>query len=355
MSTGTQLKLSAAFADGERRTTAIRFAGSEVTTSEVFDTYWQFAAERQTIFFNRLENKFPYTPDPILSTFKFTNAYRASDRVSQYLIRNVAYTGDQTPDELFFRIILFKFFNKIETWELLAKNFGEVNYREFNLELYNHVLDEALRKGVRVYSAAYIMPSEGAGTHCRKHSSHLRLLQRMMTDGVPTKIAEMRSMQDAFLLLRSYPMIGDFLAFQFVTDLNYSTLTNFDEMDFVVAGPGAKDGLRKCFPTVDLRESAEFIRLVTDTQEEHFERLGISFNSLWGRRLQLIDCQNLFCEVDKYSRRAHPDIKGTSGRTRIKQHFVPTPSPLKLFYPPKWKINDQIPVAYRASSRSVAT
>jgi alpha-glutamyl/putrescinyl thymine pyrophosphorylase clade 1 len=165
---------------------------------------------------------------------------------------------------------------------------------------------------------------------------------------VPIKIAEMRSMQDAFLLLRSYPMIGDFLAFQFVTDLNYSSLTNFDEMEFIVAGPGAKDGLRKCFPTVDLRASAELIRLVTDTQEKHFERLGISFNSLWGRRLQLIDCQNLFCEVDKYSRRAHPDIKGTSGRTRIKQQFVPTPTPLKLFYPPKWKINDQIPVALRA-------
>ena len=348
MSTATQLKFSAAIADGKRRTSAIRFAGSELTTSEVFDTYWRFAAERQTIFFNRLENKFPYTSDPILSTFKFTNAYRASDRVSQYLIRSVAYTGEQTPDELFFRIILFKCFNRIETWELLAKNFGELNYREFNLELYDRILDEALRKGVRIYSAAYIMPSEGPGTHCRKHSSQLRLLQRMMKDRVPTKIAEMRSMQDAFLLLRSYPMIGDFLAFQFVTDLNYSALTNFDEMDFVVAGPGSRDGLRKCFPMLDLRSSSDLIRLVTDTQEKHFERLGISFKSLWGRRLQLIDCQNLFCEVDKYSRRAHPDVKGTSGRTRIKQRFVPTAHPLKLFYPPKWEINDQIPVALRA-------
>ena len=170
----------------------------------------------------------------------------------------------------------------------------------------------------------------------------------MMKDGVPRKIADMRRMQDAFLLLRSFPMIGDFLAFKLVTDLNYSTLMNFDEMEYVVAGPGAKDGLRKCFPNLDLRESPELIRLVTDTQEEHFERLGISFNSLWGRRLQLIDCQNLFCEVGKYSRLAHPDIKGTSGRTRIKQHFVPVPSPLKLFYPPKWKTNDRIPVTYRS-------
>ena len=155
-------------------------------------------------------------------------------------------------------------------------------------------------------------------------------------------------MEKAFLLLRSYPMIGDFLAFQFVTDLNYTTLTNFDEMDFVVAGPGAKDGLRKCFPNADLRKASDIIRLMTEVQEQQFERLGLRFESLWGRRLQLIDCQNLFCEVDKYSRQAHPEVKGTSGRTRIKQQFVPNTGPLKLFYPPKWKINDHIPMPLRA-------
>jgi hypothetical protein len=347
-STAVQLKISANRPYRGSAIRAIRFGESELAISEVFDTYWHFAAERQAIFFKRLQNQFPLTPDPILSVFKFTNAYRASDRVSQYLIRHVAYGGEQTAGEVFFRIILFKLFNRIGTWEMLQAAFGEVTYREFRLESYERVLDEAFREGSRIYSAAYIMPSGGAKAHGRKHSSHLRLLQTMMNDSVPAKIADMRSMQDAFLLLRSYPMIGDFLAFQFITDLNYSTLTNFDEMDFVVAGPGARDGLRKCFPDADLCRSSDIIRFVTDRQEQNFERLGIPFQSLWGRRLQLIDCQNLFCEVDKYSRRAHPDIKGTSGRTRIKQQFILTPSPLKLFYPPKWKINDQIPFAYRA-------
>ena len=35
----------------------------------------------------------PWTSDYILQTYKFTNTYRASDRVSQYLINNVIYTG----------------------------------------------------------------------------------------------------------------------------------------------------------------------------------------------------------------------------------------------------------------------
>ena len=55
----------------------------------VYDTYWRFAAERQEIFFRRVvrTSQPPWTADPILAEYKFTNAYRASDRVSQYLIR----------------------------------------------------------------------------------------------------------------------------------------------------------------------------------------------------------------------------------------------------------------------------
>src|SRR5271165_5611856 len=81
-----------------------RIAGREWRTSRVFDTYWRFAVERQRIFFARLNGNGAPTGDAILRTFKFTNAYRASDRVSQYLIRNIAYQGIQTPQNLFYRI-----------------------------------------------------------------------------------------------------------------------------------------------------------------------------------------------------------------------------------------------------------
>src|SRR5260370_32928104 len=96
--------------------------------TEVFDTLWKFATERQAVFYRRLDGlPSPWTSDPTLATFKFTNAYRATDRVSQFLIQKVIYSGDQSPRELFFRIILFKLFNKIETWQLLASQFGEVS------------------------------------------------------------------------------------------------------------------------------------------------------------------------------------------------------------------------------------
>lgn len=165
----------------------------------------------------------------------------------------------------------------------------------------------------------------------------------MMEDELYHRIAESRSMQGSFKLLLSYPMIGDFLAYQFATDLNYSTLTNFSEMDFVMPGPGALNGIRKCFSSLGGLNEIDIIKVVADRQHEEFERLGIRFRTLWGRHLQLIDCQNLFCEVDKYSRVKHPEIVGITQRTRIKQKFRMTPSPIRYWYPPKWGLNDRIP------------
>lgn len=317
----------------------VRLPGGRVLkTTPVFDSYWRFASERQEMFMRRvLGSTPPWTEDPILSVHRFTNAYRASDRVSQYLIRNVIYEGSQKAEEVFFRTILFKLFNKIETWESLRSKLGALSWREFSFEAYAKVLDRLLDEGERVYSAAYIMPSPAFGSP-RKHRNHLRLVEHMMADGAPKKLAKVGSLREAFELLRGYPSLGDFLAFQFAIDINYSELTDFSEMEFVVAGPGARDGISKCFKDAAGLTEAEIIQVMAERAGVEFDRLGMKFQSLWGRSLQLIDCQNVFCEVSKYARVAHPDIEGESGRTRIKQKYTPRPMPIPQWYPPKWAL-----------------
>ena len=315
------------------------FKSQNPKPTEVFDCYWHFAAERQAIFFNRLENRpFPWTIDPILREFRFTNVYRASDRVSQYLIRNVIYRGNHSPENVFFRILLFKLFNKVETWELLESCFEELVYSSSFFYRTDRLLSAAILSGRRIYSAAYIMPS-GGDHYDRKHSAHLMLLKNMMRDDLPLKVADCKTMRQCFDLLKSYPMIGDFLAYQYAIDINYSTLTNFSEMDLVVPGPGARSGLRKCFADFGCRSEEATIQWVAERQAEEFVRLGLSFKTLWGRPLQLIDCQNLFCEVDKYSRVRFPELNGKHGRRRIKQKFKPDTRPLDLWFPPKWGLN----------------
>lgn len=80
---------------------------------------------------------------------------------------------------------------------------------------------------------------------------------------------------------------------------------------------------------------------MVEHQTQEIDRLGLAFGGLWGRPLHAIDCQGLFCETDKYCREAAPEL--TSGRKRIKARFSVTPEPIRLFFPPKWKINDRLP------------
>ncbi len=313
-----------------------------LSPTPVFDTYWRFAVARQALYEARLQGQAePWTGDPILRRHRFTNCYRAADRVSQFLISQVIYQGSQEPDDVVFRTLLFKAFNRIPTWQRLEAGVGEVSWREYNYARYERVLSAAFTSGERLYSAAYVIPPPAFG-EARKHANHLRLLELMMSTDVAGKVASAGSLRGAFEVLRSYPAIGDFLAYQYVIDLNYSPMLAYDEMEFVVPGPGARDGIRKCFGRSADGIEADVIRYMADHQEEHFARLGLHFAGLRGRRLQLIDCQNLFCEVDKYARVAHPDVQGISRRTRIKQSFRPVVQPVPAWFPPKWGINARL-------------
>lgn len=226
---------------------------------------------------------------------------------------------------------------------MLTDEVGAISLAEYSFERYNAVLNQAIGSGKRIYSAAYIMPSGGpSSVSTRKHQVHLRLLEQMLHDELPARLIDIPSMAKAFELLRSYQTIGDFLAYQFVTDLNYTPIMNFSEMDFVVPGPGARDGIRKCFKDLGGLNESEIIRVVADRQQIEFEQLGLEFKSLWGRPLQLIDCQNLFCEVDKYARVKHPEVVGITGRTRIKQRYRISGEPYSVWYPPKWGLNELI-------------
>lgn len=309
----------------------------------VFSSYWHFAVERQEIYLRRVGGASPpWSADPVLRAHKFTNAYRAADRVSQYLIRHVIGHDTRSLEDTFFRILLFKLFNRIETWELLVEKLGDPNAQSFEIERYNRVLTDAFARGQRLYSAAYIMPSGGRNGFRRKHEMHLHLLKKMLREELPARITECGTMAGAFSLLRAYPTLGDFLAYQFITDLNYSHLTNFEESEFVIPGPGAKGGLQKCFADFAGLSGADVIRLVTERQEECLRAMNLRFPTLWGRPLQLIDCQNLFCEVNKYARVVHPEFNEKAGRTRIKQKLHSSGCLLPPIFPAKWGLNGRL-------------
>lgn len=309
--------------------------------STLYPVLWQFAFERQRMYLRRLLGMpQPWSSDPVLTSYRFTNAFRAADRVSQHLIRLAYADREASRDTLFLRTILFKVFNRIDTWQALVQSLGLPVAERFDYVACDDFLTRR-RNTAPIYSAAYIMPS-GPGSRIPKHRMHLRLIRDMLADGLPAKLEETRSLRHAYQLLRAWPTLGPFLAFQYAVDLNYTSLTSHLEQDFVVAGPGALDGLAKCFESTGELTPAETIVWLTERQDAEFQRYELPFSDLWGRPLQPVDVQNLLCEVSKYTRVAHPSVKGLSGRTRIKQRFAAAGPLPKPYFPPKWGLNRRV-------------
>ena len=320
---------------------APRVSGRQPAVTEGFACYWAFAAERQQVYYRRLAGvSGPLSDDSIIAAHRFTNAYRASDRVSQFLISEVQYNREWGWLDTFVRTLIFKIFNRIDTWRHIVKHTGEPDCDALRDCRVDRAM--AMIAGQRpLYSAAYIMPPPRSGSG-PKYVRHLELIRQMVSDGAPWEIQSASNMAAAFGVLRRYGSIGDFLAYQFVTDLNYSSHLSFSETEFVVPGPGALRGLRKCFSDPGTLSDEDLLRWTWERQDAEFAARGLQWDGLWGRPLQLVDVQNLFCELDKYTRVALPQLARHAPGKRIKQRYRPTLEPMTAWFPPKWGLNDAV-------------
>lgn len=306
----------------------------------VYERYWYFASERQQIFLRRLRGEpGPWTEDPVLCAYKFCNVFRAADRVSQYLLREVAY-GDPAciPEDRVFRIVAFRTFSKPETWEGIRAFLGRWPViSDLVSGDFARALASLWESGHGLYTGAFILCAANAYGQPRKYLNHVELFRHMFVkDRLHARILSASSLRSVYELLRAYPLMGDFMSYQTAIDLNYSELINFSENDFTKAGPGALRGMKKVFVSFGDYTPDELVHWMVERQDAEFARLGLPAARLFGRPLHAIDCQGLFCETDKYCRVALPEL--VSARKRMKAHFAPRTDMISYFFPPKWKI-----------------
>lgn len=318
-----------------------KLKSGQLIPTDTYKYFWEFAYYRNSIFNERLHNSQAKSQNKILSEYKFTNIYRVLDRTTQYLIKNIVNNDqDYSDEDLLFRILFFKIFNKIETWESVETILGEIKWSDFSIEKYLKVL-EKVRKNNAIYSAAYIMPTKiGDYNYQRKYKNHLYLIRDIMNNDLLENIHNCNSLKGVYETLLAVPSFGNFLAYQFTIDINYSRLIDFDENEFVVAGPGALRGIKKAFKNYNEFEATEIIKWVTENQSKEMVRFGYEKFGLKSRILKLIDVQNIFCEFDKYTRVSMSDLKKNTIKfndgMRIKQHFKPNHTAIDYVFPKKW-------------------
>jgi hypothetical protein len=309
----------------------------------VYELYWTFASRRQAAFEARLSGRqWPWSEDKILQNYKFCNVYRAADRVSQYMIRDVACKTDPwaTASDRLFQIVAFRTFSRIRTWETLTQRLnGAPRLEHLSNGEFERALDIAKSIHGGLYTGAFILCANKAFGFDEKHRNHVALFKHMfLANDCAERLLNASSLEAIVRTLEAYPLIGPFMAYQIAIDLNYSDLLSFDENDYTQAGPGALRGLKKAFVSLGDYSPADTILWMVERQGEEFRRLALPFNGLFGRQLHGIDCQGLFCELDKYCREAVPAL--TSARSRIKAKYTSAGADLPLFFPPKWKLPD---------------
>lgn len=311
-----------------------------------FRALFYFMQERMEMFWRRYRNApAPWTDDPVLRTYKFTNVYRSLDRVSQYLLSQVIYRPDLAglpPEDVLLRVLVFKIFNRIETWELLERERGVLTLENFNAAAIGALLSKRILTGP-VFTNAYVM----AGSHARydtlryKHEKYLAMVQaEWVEQGRFRAILDAPSLSRIYDLCRECSLIGPFLAYQYAIDFNYTPFVDHDENSFVKAGVGAVRGVHKCFSDLQGKSPEDAVRWTHDRLQHYQELYGFTdFKNLFGRDPTIVDVQSLFCETDKYLRATMPKL--SSNRVRLKQKFMKAGEPIDWVFPPKWKLNQR--------------
>ena len=187
--------------------------------AEELDRYFYWQEERESIR-KKKENDLPppWTNDPILQEFKFCQVYREEDRTTRWLRKHIREPLRDDP-RVFMAVIIFRWFNLIETGRTLVENDLLFNWdRKKAIEL--------IRKQPKWITGSYIIKTPNrmdkvtGVAECISHMWNDR--DYLVTKLENEKALDNSSLEFCWETLRDYPYMGPFMAYEVVTDLRHT-------------------------------------------------------------------------------------------------------------------------------------
>lgn len=318
------------------RKKVIQNANPQINEENLFHLY-NFIKRRYNIHLKKdvMGKPQPWTKDPVLQEFRFTNIRREHDRESKWLIKNISTNPDLSYEDKILNGILFRLYNKHQTTELLGMPFHFT--KEWDPEGYRAVFEAAKQEyphrvfftsafhttGMKMAMIKYV--PEGVDSTMAEIRV-LHFLKHLYEDDLPSKIKLAKTQKAVFETIKKYDGIGEFLGYQMFVDMTYIPEFPFSENEFTIAGPGCKMGLDYLFEDKAGMTYDECVFWVRDNLERLFhEVLGKEWDCkkiFWDlpeedRCFNVMSLENCFCELSKYIR-----AKTETGRPRKK--YKPT-------------------------------
>jgi len=264
--------------------------------------YW--IKERHSIFLKKEQGKpWPWTKDPILQEYKFTNPFRENDRQTQ-LLRQV-HKDISDPVQLFHTIVVFRMFNWAETYYELEQA-GLL--RKWSAAKATKLLTARQQRGEKVFTGAYMMTGSGSEGTGGKIAMACQTIQTMWRDApkLVTKIQQHNSLQWTTEALSVYTMVGSFVGYEIATDLRHTpVLCNAEDLyTWANPGPGAKRGIHRLLFGSAQKPSKERVDYVEEMRKLLLiiqKRLG-RLKMFEGVKFEMRDVEHSLCEFDKYMR-----------------------------------------------------
>lgn len=245
----------------------------------------------------------PWTKDPVLGKYKFTNVRRRDDRVSRWIIDNVI-TPNMYRHDLWFILLITRLINWPPTLQYLIDQ--DVLFQpagDFNPDEFSTAVENFKAQGSKVYSGAYMVYPTKMDPGGVKSLAIARYIISPALD-INFEIdhvlfADEPRIENFVRELSSSFGISTFMAGQVAADLTYCQQLGeaVDLYSYAPIGPGSSRGLNY------LLNRSPNAGWTTDGFNQELMKIRKQIvNQLDITDLTLHDVQNVMCEFSKYCR-----------------------------------------------------
>lgn len=270
----------------------------------------------------------PWTKNPILQKYRFTNVRREHDTESKWLIKHIALNKDLSYEDKLMNCVLFRLFNKFTTSEIIGQPIKfDSGYKPRDyFYIFNCIrkenpkyvffsgafMNSGLKRTLKKYIPRTDLKYDNACMRMMYFMEYLRDTK------FPEQIQKCKTQQQVYEIINSYNGLGEFLSYQIFVDFTYIPEFPFSENEFVIAGIGCKRGINYLFKDKSGLNYEECLFWLRDNWDEVVSCTPFDAGKLfidlpkWDRKMNIMSLENCFCEFGKYMKAK----KGT-GRPRL--------------------------------------
>ena len=260
------------------------------------DEFVSYIVKRHRIYLNRQSGMpKPWTEDPILQSYRFCNAYRELDTVTQWIRKNWREPNYHEPDVWFAMVVA-----RLTNWPDTLAEMGAPATNWHPLWFIDAV-NSRMDAGKKAFTGAYMIhagPNEGSKASYLAHEVLTPMWERR--EELRPRAGD--TLEAFHTRLMTCKDMGSFMAGQVVADTKYTAKLDLalDWFSWAASGPGSKRGLNRVCDNDDIQapwKEWQWLQVLQEVQEEVNHVLPKGWE-----RMNAQDVQNNLCEFDKYER-----------------------------------------------------